>query len=647
MRSSLLIDPPEFRRAWESSSLHEDIRGYRLAPAEIRVQRGAILTRSEFLSGEEAVGGIYTPQGEYLPCSRHQRRGKVLAPSNPPSLEPRKDLPLLPGRHIYLGWFFNHYGHFMLESLARCWPLLKIHDYDGYIFHLHIRAAQPSERLFAFFDLLDIPREKLVFVTRDMRVEELHIPSQQAVLARAIGPEMLRLYQHLGQAAWERLGRPQYPPRLYISRRLLASDMRHACNEYLLERHFRQQGYSILHPQLIPPTEQLARFHACRRLAGLEGSGLHNVLFARNPEETWMLGSRQRMADAITQAQLDGYRNCHTRILFQETGESPALASETTSFLISLSALDRLGITDPPHDDPWSEFCWLRRLAGQLEQQPEAMNEVIGDLDLSACQAATVDCLLHPEKPLPELPAADLKGKLLRALRLKEQGQASSACAIMAECLPACGDNPEFLRDYANLLRMAGQMEEARQQAERARKSDPGNPRTELLVAEILTETGDPEGAMAILRAVLACHPLHFPSQVRLAGLLAQQEQYTEAVHLLREALALQPENGGLYPRLTWYLMQAGDWPAARDAALKALELRPGNPHSHAHLGRIYLALNEPSKALPHMDEAIRRSPDNAGHYRLRARLYRELGNTEAALADEARAKQSRNPPHR
>ncbi len=643
MSSSLLIEPREFRRAWETAGLHEEIRGYRLPSAEIRIQQGAILTRSRFLSGEEARGGIYTSRGEYLPCSHHQRRGKVLAPSNPLSLNADKSLPLLPGRHIYLGWFFNHYGHFLLESLARCWPLLKAHDYDGYVFHLHIRAPGPSARLFEFFDLLEIPRDKLVFVTEDLRVETLHIPSQQAVLSRAMSPEMLRLYRHLGQTAWERLGQPRSTSRLYISRRLLASNMRHACNEYRLEQHFRKQGYRILHPQLLRPTEQLARFHLCRRFAGLEGSGLHNVLFAREPEEVWMLCSRQRIPDAITQAQLDGYRNCRTHILFQETGESPALASETTSFLISRARLEDLGITGT--HDPWSEACWLRSLAGQLAERPEALTEVIRDLGLPSSQAAMLDCLLHPDKPLPEALGRDHKGKLLQALRLKAQGDAAAACAKMTECLPACRDNPEFLLAHAGLLRMAGRMEEARQSAHRARELDPGNPHTAQALADILAETGEPGAAMDILRAILASHPLHLPSLLRLSDLLARQENYGDAIPLLREALALQPENGGLYPRLTWYLMQAGDWPAARDAALKALELLPGNPHSHGHLGRIYLALGEPQKALPHVDEAIRRSPDNASHYRLRARLYRELGDTEAALADEARAKESRNPP--
>ncbi len=639
MSSSLLIEPPEFRRAWETAGQHREIRGYRLPPAEIRVQQGAILTRSQFLSGEEARGGIYDSRGEYLPCSHHQRRGKVLAPCNPPSLKPNKALPLLPGHHIYLGWFFNHYGHFMLESLARCWPLLKAHDYDGYVFHLHIRAPSPSARLFEFFDLLDIPRNKLVFVTEDLRVEALHIPSQQAVLSRAIGPDMLQLYQHLGQTAWERLGHPVYSSRLYISRRLLPANMRHACNEYLLERYFREQGYHIFHPQLLSPTEQLAHFHLGRHFAGLEGSGLHNVLFARNPEAVWMLCNRQRIPDAITQALLDGYRNSRTQILFQETGESPAVASETSSFLISRARLEDLGITGT--HDPWSEFCWLQSLGRQLRERPEAMKEVIRDLGLSSPQAAVLDCLLHPDKPLPEALGADHKGKLLQALQLKEQGDAAAACAKMAECLPACRDNPEFLLAQAELLRMAGQLEEALQSAHRARELDPGNPQMKLRLAEILDETGDPRAAMDILRAILASHPLHFPSLLRLAGLLARQENYSEAIHFLRQALELEPANGGLYPRLTWYLMQTADWAAARDAALKALELRPGNPYSHGHLGRIYLALGEPQRALPHIDEAIRRSPDNASHYRLRARLYRELGDTEAALADEARARKA------
>ncbi|WP_457673898.1 tetratricopeptide repeat protein [Thiolapillus sp.] len=637
MSLSLHIRPPGFLAAWTSNDLHEEINRYRLPPEEIEIHEGAILTASRFLSAEEALGGIYTSRGDYLTCSDHRRRRRKLAAANPRTIDTPEKPSFLSGRHIYLGWFFNHYGHFMLESLARCWPLLQEHDYDGYIFHLHIRAPRPSSRLFEFLDLLDIPRHKLVFVDRDLQVEELHIPSQQAVLSRALGSAMLPLYQHLGRTAWQRRGQPRHHPRLYLSRRLLADNMRRACNEYLLERHFQELGYEVFHPQLHSPTAQLSRFHLSTHLAGLEGSGLHHVLFAARPEKTWMLCSESRMPDAITQVLLDRHCNSRSHILFQKTPASRLLATETTSFLIDATSWRELGM--PPADpDPWSEFSWLRSLAGQLRKQPEAMDMAIRELALPHARALMLDCLLHPENPLPEQALGTAQQQLLRALRLQRQGAHAAACEAMTACRASCGNNPDFLLALARRLLAAGNTKEAIKVLEDAESRDPGNPEMKHLRAQLLIRKEQPEAAATVLRDCLAETPLHFPSLVLLAELLARQKAYGEAAGLLRQALELRPGSHGLYPRLTWYLMQAEDWSAAREVALQALDQQPDNPHSHIHLGRIYLALDEPEKALPHVDQAIRQNPENSAHYRLRARLHRLLGNEEAALRDEQQA---------
>ena len=644
MNTSLLhIEPADFLPVWEKDPLHREIQAFRSPKAEMVECPMALLTASRFLSSEKGLGGIYDRKGQYLPCSRHLRRKKDFTRANPQQIDVKGGTPILSGRYLYLGWFFNHYGHFILESLSRCWPLLEKQQFDGYLYHFHARSPQPSQKLFEFLDLLDIPRDKLHFVTQDMRVERVFIPTQQAVLSRTISPKMLHLYQHLGKTAWEHQGRPSGHPKIYISRRLLAPDMRHARNEYLLEQHFRQRGYLVYHPQLHPPREQLALFYQSTHLAGLEGSGLHHVLFAKAPQETWLLATPQRRADAITQAQLDRYRNSSTRILFQKGCPSPLLKPEHTSFLITSNSLAYLGMKAEP--DPWSHAIWLQGLARQLASLAGALDDFAQQVRLSSLEKKLLSFLLHPqENPDDSLLESPL-GKAVAILAHQAQGDLAATRTAFADSFGQCRNNPDFLACYVRLLRRLKEPGKGEEILEQALAIDPDNPELLLLQAQLLEDAGRIHEAKSRLEDILSQAPLFRPTLVSLASILAAQEDFAAAATCLSKAITVFPGNGALHVRLTWYLMQAGQWAKAAAAAHEALQRFPDNPHSHTHLARIRLALGEPRQALEHINEAIRRQPQNLAHYRLRARLYRELGHTEAALADETRAQENRNPP--
>ena len=643
MDTPLHIEPADFLPVWEKDPLHQEIQAFQLPKAEVIDCPMALLTASQFLSSEKGLGGIYDHKGQYLHCSRHLRRKKDFTRANPCHIDVAGKLPILSGRYLYLGWFFNHYGHFMMESLSRCWPLLEKQQFDGYLYHFHARSPRPSAQLFEFLDLLDIPRDKLHFITRDMQVENLYIPTQQAVLSRTISPKMLHLYQHLGKTAWERQGRPGGQSKIYISRRLLPPDMRHARNEYLLEQHFRRLGYRVFHPQLHSPQEQLALFYQSTHLAGLEGSGLHHVLFARAPQETWLLATPQRRIDAITQAQLDRYRSSKTRILFQKGCPSPLLRPEHTSFLVTSNSLAYLGMKTEP--DPWSRAVWLQGLARQLTPIPDALDDFAQQVRLSAMEKKFLSFLLHPKETLDDPAFESPLGKAVSALAFHAQGDLAAAKIALAESLEHCRNNPDFLGGYASLLRQLKEPGKGEEILGMALALDPDNPELLLLQAQLLEDTGRANEAKSRLEEILSHTPLFRPALIALASILADQSDFTTAAACLTKAIDIFPGNGRLHVRLTWFLMQAGEWPRAAAAAEAALQRFPQNPHSHTHLAHIRLALDEPERALEHINEAILRQPQNPAHYRLRARLYRELGNTEAALADENRVKESRNPP--
>ncbi len=613
--------PASAEKLWRKHPWHREIADFQLPEKELLSLPSACITASRHLGPEQAQGGVYSARGEYVSSSRHLRRNKDLTAGNPETIVSPGDIPRLSGRYLYLGWFFNHYGHFVLESLSRAWALDEAGPVDGYLMHLHAPDARPADYLLAFFDLLAVPREKLIFVGQDVQVSELLLPSQQGVLSRDISGEMLALYRQLGNRAAKRKG-DRHGDRLYISRRFLPSDQRGASNEKVLEDRFRAQGYQVIHPQFLDVTTQLALFANARDFAGLEGSGLHNILFAREPRRVWMLGAEDQLADAITQVHLGRLCRCTTELHLQRVPEFSGLHPRITPFLVNPQGNDSAclsGIEPTAYD----RFLWLSDLAAQLNKKGcDPVNTEDGQLTGEEAE------LLHRLR-LPSAAGVPSNGVensnelfvFWRAEREYAQGNIAAAIGHMAQCLPEYETHAAFLYRYAQMLLADERNEQALEIAASAAQLDPENPDLALFHAGLESV----ESRLARLRGLVEVFSRFIPARIQLAEALAESGRFDEAADILDAVICNSPKHRSLLPRLTWYLYRSAQYEAAEKAAHEALSHAPDNPFSFVHLCRIHLARKEPAAALEWIDQAMARAPEKKDLQQLRQKIIRSL----------------------
>ncbi len=613
--------PSSAGKLWRKHPWHREIADFQLPEKELFSLPSACITASRHLGPEQAQGGVYSARGEYVSCSRHLRRNKDLTAGNPETIALPGDIPRLPGRYLYLGWFFNHYGHFVLESLSRAWALEEAGLVDGYLLHLHAPDARPADDLLAFFDLLAIPREKLIFVGQDMQVSELLLPSQQGVLSRNISAEMLALYRQLGSRAAKHQG-GKHGARLYISRHFLPSDQRKASNEKVLEDRFRSLGYQVIHPQFLDVTTQLGLFANATDFAGLEGSGLHNILFAREPRSVWMLGAEGQLADAITQVHLGRLCCCATELHLQRVPEFSGLHPRITPFLVNPQGNDSVclsGITPTAYD----RFLWLSDLAAQLNKKNcDPVNAEDGQL--SEEEAELLYRLRLPSATGVPSNCVENSNELFVFWRAEQEyarGNTAAAIGHMARCLPEYKAHAAFLHRYAQMLLAGKRNEQALEIAARAAQLDPQNPHLMLFYASLLSV----ENRLARLRGLVEAFPRFIPARIQLAEALAESDRFDEAADILGAVICGSPKHRALLPRLTWYLYRSAQYEEAEKAAHEALSHAPDNPFSFVHLCRIHLARREPAAALEWIDRALERAPEKKDLQRLRQKAIRHL----------------------
>lgn len=180
----------------------------------------------------------------------------------------------LPGAHVYGGALFHHFGHFLLETLARTWALQRYPDLPV-VWHAIGKAAITSWQL-DIFRLLGIEPSRFVVVTEPTEVEVLHIPEAGYLIQNWVHPTLI---EALARYPF-RTPRPGY--RLWLSRSRLSEEAGNVSGMQALEKQLDAEGWCIAHPQEHTVAAQLEMMADAEVVGGLAGSALHTLILARH-----------------------------------------------------------------------------------------------------------------------------------------------------------------------------------------------------------------------------------------------------------------------------------------------------------------------------------------------------------------------------
>lgn len=195
---------------------------------------------------------------------------------------PEKELE---GSYYYLDYSNSgHFGHLMTEALAKFWgwDVAKLADPDLKVLLRTSRKDpnRPEPQLETrLLEAYGVAREDIVWVDEPVWVESL-------VGASPMWHNRLPYYAHPQIAdVWDRLRQgivatnaPEYR-RIFVSRRV---GNRHCRNIDEVEEFFVSHGFEIIHPERLEVSQQAGVFANAGVIAGFGGSGMFNLLYAKN-----------------------------------------------------------------------------------------------------------------------------------------------------------------------------------------------------------------------------------------------------------------------------------------------------------------------------------------------------------------------------
>lgn len=178
---------------------------------------------------------------------------------------------------IYLGYFFRHWGHFLMDCTTRMWILLE-EAYKDY------KVAFPNhpENILdgnynRFLELLDVNEERIIPITKPSRFHTIIIPTEARLQPQNRHTnEWYSIFDMVSKGAV--YDKSCIPSKVYFSRSKFGKP---ELGEKEIEENFRRNGYTIVYPEELTLDDQIGIFQYADEVVSSNSSICMNVVFAR------------------------------------------------------------------------------------------------------------------------------------------------------------------------------------------------------------------------------------------------------------------------------------------------------------------------------------------------------------------------------
>jgi hypothetical protein len=263
-------------------SIHKNLISYPLSKERYDQGEylGGLINSNTYELVKEAIhSGSQLYGGEHL-CQK--------LPSFEIQSDIKKDLSQVPEIEaivLFGGILFNHFGHFLLESLGRLWAYKFVKELDPYIcFYApdgipdYLRRSNFVNQIMTGFG---IPHDRLIFINSLVKLKEVIVPCQKYGWGIFKKPDSVFL-DFVKSFSFKNDVPKEFTDvdKIYVSRTRLPfkSGMNthgRMIAERLFEEYLTANGYQVLYPERYHLFQQLSIYNNAKKIIFSSGSALH------------------------------------------------------------------------------------------------------------------------------------------------------------------------------------------------------------------------------------------------------------------------------------------------------------------------------------------------------------------------------------
>ena len=219
-------------------------------------------------------GGVVDKEGNYVPLSGIENRIMRDYPVENPVYRDEKV--------VYCGYLVNHWGHFLVEAVARLWYAVETDEpVDKYVFFLEEGVSREIKGNYRrFFQLLNI-WDKLELVSVPTTYREVIVPEIAFQCMSWYSPKFLEIFDAVARNITVDPQWPQ-PEKIFFTRSQFAKGNHFDFGTDCLDNYFQRNGYLVTPPEILSLDQMIHYIRGAKEVATISGSGHHNMLFGRN-----------------------------------------------------------------------------------------------------------------------------------------------------------------------------------------------------------------------------------------------------------------------------------------------------------------------------------------------------------------------------
>ena len=233
-----------------------------------------ILPAKEDIKRPWGIGGVLDSEGKYVSTfEEHVFGGRYGFKTMKKSVfEEIIYIPIAP----------KQWGHFIIDVICRFWWFDK-EEYKNYKI-AYISKDWSSDGISGnYLEILQLllgenVKERLLFITEPTIFEKILIPEPSFTFGASYHNEYKTIINTIVQNA--NLPCVNNLRKIYLSRTGIQQYTEVGENE--IEELFKQNGYSVIHPEQLTFLEQIKALQEADEIIGMSGSNMHNIVFARD-----------------------------------------------------------------------------------------------------------------------------------------------------------------------------------------------------------------------------------------------------------------------------------------------------------------------------------------------------------------------------
>ncbi len=177
---------------------------------------------------------------------------------------------------IFGGVLVGLFGHFILDSLSRFWYILNNLDKDSKIVFITIMGYKSYYD--DFFELLNISANRIIILEKITKFKKIIVPEEASHSFGLYHREFIIPYSQLRKNCF--VEKTDYSKVYLTKTKCNDTQIKYVGEEYF-ENFYRNKGYLIISPELLPIREQINVISNAKEIVTTLGTLSHLALFAK------------------------------------------------------------------------------------------------------------------------------------------------------------------------------------------------------------------------------------------------------------------------------------------------------------------------------------------------------------------------------